>query len=120
MKSIYLIILLLLLCSVKSSAQNFYAVDTIQQIEINFSQPNWTILDTSKQGSDGYTMAQWVKINGVQFDSVGVKYKGNSSYNAANVKNPLHIELDHFKNQDYYGYKDIKLSNGYNDPSCRT
>ena len=119
MKSIYLIILLLLLCSVKSSAQNFYAVDTIQQIEINFSQPNWDyILDTSKQGSDGYTMAQWVKINGVQFDSVGVKYKGNSSYNAANVKNPLHIELDHFKNQDYYGYKDIKLSNGYNDPSC--
>ena len=72
MKSIYLIILLLLLCSVKSSAQNFYAVDTIQQIEINFSQPNWDyILDTSKQGSDGYTMAQWVKINGVQFDSVG-------------------------------------------------
>ena len=103
----------------RSSAQNFYAIDTIQQIEINFSQSNWDyILDTAKQGSDGYILAQWVKINGIQFDSVGVKYKGNSSYNAANVKNPLHIELDHFKDQDYSGYKDIKLSNGFNDPSC--
>ncbi|MBK9636880.1 MAG: CotH kinase family protein [Bacteroidetes bacterium] len=119
MKKIRLIILLLLFCSMKSSAQNFYALDTIQQIEIFFAQSNWDyLLDTSKQGSDGYTMAQWVKINGVQFDSVGVKYKGNSSYNAANMKNPLHIELDHFKNQDYLGYKDIKLSNGFNDPSC--
>ncbi len=99
-------------------SQNFYAIDTIQKIEIYFQQANWDyILDTAKQGSDTYTLAQWVKINGVQFDSVGVKYKGNSSYNPNNVKNPLHIELDHFKTQDYLGTKDIKLSNGYNDPS---
>lgn len=103
----------------KSSAQNFYAIDTIQQIEINFSQSNWDyILDTAKQGSDSYTLAQWVSINGVLFDSVGVKYKGNSSFNPMNLKNPLHIEMDHFKDQDYLGYKDIKLSNGFNDPSC--
>ncbi len=99
-------------------SQSFYAIDTIQKIEISFSQSNWDyILDTAKQGSDSYTMSQWVKINGVQFDSAGVKYKGNSSYNPSNVKNPLHIELDHFKSQDYMGYKDIKLSNGYNEPS---
>lgn len=114
-----LLLLLLPFVSIKSSAQNFYAIDTIQQIEINFSQSNWDyILDTAKQGSDSYTMAQWVKINGVFFDSVGVKYKGNSSFNPLNAKNPLHIELDHFKNQDYLSYKDIKLSNGFNDPSC--
>jgi hypothetical protein len=103
---------------VRSSAQNFYAIDTIQQIEIQFAQSNWDyILDTAKQGSDSYTMASWVKINGIQFDSAGVKYKGNSSYNPINAKNPLHIELDHFKNQDYFGIKDIKLSNGYHEPS---
>lgn len=119
MKKIYFILLCLHFSSMKSSAQNFYAMDTIQQIEISFSQSNWDyILDTAKQGSDSYTMAQWVKINGVVFDSVGVKYKGNSSYNPVNIKNPLHIELDHFKNQDYLGYKDIKLSNGFNEPSC--
>jgi CotH kinase protein/Lamin Tail Domain/Secretion system C-terminal sorting domain len=108
-----------LFVTMKSSAQNFYAIDTIQQIEINFSQSNWDyILDTAKQGSDSYTLAQWVRINGVLFDSVGVKYKGNSSFNPLNVKNPLHIELNHFKEQDYLSYKDIKLSNGFNDPSC--
>ncbi|MFM7758957.1 MAG: CotH kinase family protein, partial [Crocinitomicaceae bacterium] len=98
--------------------QDFFATDTIQKIEIQFSMTNWDyILDTAKAGSDSYTMAQWVKINGVLFDSVGVKYKGNSSYNANNEKNPLHIELNHFKSQNYMGYKDIKLSNGWRDPS---
>jgi len=104
--------------SARTSAQDFYALDTIQTIEIQFTQTNWDyILDTAKAGSDSYTMAQWVRINGVQFDSVGVKYKGNSSYNANNIKNPFHIELDHFIQQDYLGYKDVKLSNGWRDPS---
>lgn len=98
--------------------QGFYDLDTIQNIEIQFTQSNWDyILDTSKQGKDGYTIAQWVKINGIQFDSAGVKYKGNSSYNPTRIKNPIHIELNYVKNQDYQGYTDIKLSNGFKDPS---
>lgn len=100
------------------SAQGFYSIDSIQQIEIKFYQANWDyILDTSKQGADGYLIAEWVRINGIQYDSAGVKYKGNSSYNPANDKNPLHIELNYVKNQDYQGYKDIKLANGYHEPS---
>lgn len=99
-------------------AQSFYNLNTIQKIEISFYQSNWDyILDTSKAGKDGYLISQWVKINGIQFDSAGVKFKGNSSYNANNNKNPFHIELDYVKNQDYQGYKDIKLSNGFKDPS---
>ena len=106
------------LSSLWSISQNFYNINTIQKIEISFLQPNWDyIMDTAKAGKDGYLMAKWVKINGVQFDSAGVKYKGNSSYNAMNAKNPMHIELDYVKNQDYQGYKDVKLSNGFKDPS---
>jgi hypothetical protein len=118
MKKNLLLPIVIILLSIRASAQSFYALDTIQQIEILFSQSNWDyILDTAKQGSDTYTMAVWVKINGTQFDSVGVKYKGNSSYNPLNAKNPLHIELDHFKDHEYNGLKDIKLSNGYHEPS---
>jgi hypothetical protein len=114
----FLISGLLVFSVLKTTAQNFYDVNTIQQIEILFPISNWDyILDTAKMGSDTYTMATWVKINGTQFDSVGVKYKGNSSFNQNNAKNPLHIELDHFKNHDYFGIKDIKLSNGYHEPS---
>ena len=100
------------------NAQDLYDINTIQKIEITFSQANWDyILDTAKAGSDSYLMALEVKINGISYDSVGVKYKGNSSYNATRVKNPLHIEMDHFADRYYLGYKDIKLSNGYNEPT---
>ena len=106
-----------ILCG-KLSAQNFYDQNTIQKIEIQFAQPNWDYqLDTAKAGAEGYIMAAAVTINGVYFDSVGVKYKGNSSYNPTYNKNPLHIELDGFKNQSYLGIKDIKLGNNFADPS---
>ncbi|HSH65945.1 MAG TPA: CotH kinase family protein [Bacteroidia bacterium] len=96
----------------------FYELNTIQKIEITFTQPDWDYeLDTAKAGSDGYILASKLKVNGVEFDSVGVKYKGNSSYDATFKKNPLHIELDTYKNQSYQGIKDIKLGNSYADPS---
>lgn len=100
------------------SQTTFYDVNTIQKIEITFSQPDWDYqLDTAKVGSEGYIMASSVSINGILFDSVGVKYKGNSSYDSTKIKNPLHIELDAYKNQSYQGIKDVKLSNCYSDPS---
>lgn len=100
------------------SSQNFYDINTIQKIEITFQQPNWDYqLDTAKQGADSYILASQLKINGVVFDSVGVKFKGNSSYSPTNKKNPLHIELDQYKDQSYQGINDIKLGNNYKDPS---
>jgi len=102
-----------------SKAQTtFYDQGTIQKIEIYFSQPNWDYqMDTAKFGSEGYIMAEMVKINDQAFDSVGVKYKGSSSYDSTYVKNPFHISLDEFKNQTYQGIKSIKLANGFSDPS---
>jgi hypothetical protein len=113
-----LLICLLTLKGYFTFGQTFYDINTIQTIEINFTQTNWDyMLDTATAGSEGYIMANYVKINGVQFDSAGVKYKGNSSYSAAQVKNPFHISLDAYKEQDYQGYTDVKLSNVAKDPS---
>jgi hypothetical protein len=99
-------------------SENFYDIENIQTIEIYFEYDNWDfMLDTAKIGSGGYIMANEVIINGTAFDSVGVKYKGNSSYNQNQDKNPFHIELDTYKSQNYQDYKDIKLSNGFKDPS---
>lgn len=109
---------LFLLTGSLAAQTTFYDLNSIQKIELYFSQSNWDYqLDTSKYGADGYVVADWVKINGVQFDSVGVKYKGNSSYDSTYLKNPVHIEIDHVINQSYQGIKDIKLGNGYADPS---
>jgi hypothetical protein len=115
--SIFSFFSLIILCG-NISAQNFYDQSIIQQIEIQFNQSDWDYeLDTAKAGAEGYIMAASVTINGVYFDSVGVKYKGNSSYNPTYNKNPFHIELDTYKSQSYLGVKDIKLGNNYADPS---
>lgn len=74
-------------------------------------------MDNAKATTGDYIMADSVTINGTTYDSVGVKYKGNSSYNANQTKNPWHIEMDTYKDHDYQGYKDIKLANVAKDPS---
>lgn len=100
-------------------AQDFYDLETIQTIEVSFSQSNWDqLMDNAYAAESGYILADSITINGVTFDSIGVKYKGNSSYNPNQVKNPWHIELDTYKDHEYDGYTDIKLANGSKDPSC--
>lgn len=117
MKNIYSLISALL-CAFALNAQDFYDEATVQTISITFAQSNWdALLDAEKAGNEDYIMAQSVTVNGVIFDSVGVKYKGNSTYNANQTKNPFHIELDTYKEHDYEGYTDIKLSNVAKDPS---
>jgi len=97
---------------------NFYDLNTIQNIEIFFSFSNWDQKLDSAAATESYIIADSVRVNGVTFDSVGVKYKGNSTYSANYKKNPFHIELDYIKgNQDYQGYTDIKLGNCWSDPS---
>lgn len=114
----YLFFTLSLFIASISHAQSFYDLEVVQTIEITFEESNWdALLDAQKNGDGAYILAQSVKINGVVFDSIGVKYKGNSSYQANQVKNPWHIELDTYKDQEYEGYTDIKLANGHNDPS---
>ena len=113
-------VLIFLVCAFisKVNAQTFYSTSSIQKIELQFSQSNWDyILDTVALGSGNYSLAQSVKINGVLLDSVAVKYKGNSSYDSTYAKNPIHIKLDSYKAHSYQGYKDVKLSNCYADPS---
>jgi len=102
-----------------NAQNNLYDENYINQIEIFFPQSNWDqLMDNYYAAGNGDRLiADSVIVNGIVFDSVGVKYKGNSSYNANNVKNPLNIKLNHIKNQDYQGYYTLKLSNGDKDPT---
>jgi CotH kinase protein/Lamin Tail Domain/Secretion system C-terminal sorting domain len=112
--------ILILICFLPSLvfSQSFFSEKVVQKIEIQFAFDDWdNRLDTAATGAENYTLAKSVTINGQKFDSVGVKYKGNSSFKVANKKNPLHIELDFVKKQDYQGFKDIKLSNVFADPT---
>ncbi|NRR90520.1 CotH kinase family protein [Winogradskyella undariae] len=111
-------LLTILFLTINLFSQELYDINTIQTIEIEFAESNWdALLDAEKAGDNNYTEATSVTINGTVFNQVGVKYKGNSSYSSSQVKNPFHIELDTYVDQDYQGYTDIKLANGFADPS---
>ncbi len=114
----FFFLLPILLTTSLANAQSFYDLTQIQEIRIYFSQNDWDYqLDTAKAGSDSYLQADSVRVNGKLFKKCGVKYKGNSSYDASRAKNPLHIKLDYDKNADYQGFTDLKLGNGWSDNS---
>ena len=100
-------------------AQEFYDINSVRTIEIFFEQGNWDkILDSLALLGEEERLIAKVKIDGIQFDSVGVRYKGNSSYNPNNKKNPFNIKLDYVReDQKHHGYGTLSLSNGFKDPS---
>lgn len=99
-------------------AQDLYDINHITVIEIEFSTSDWdAIMDANDLTDDGTKLPATVTIDGHTYDSVGVAYKGNSSYSASNLKNPLNIELNYILDQRYQGYTTIKLASGKNDPS---
>ena len=118
MKRIILVIYFLFL-SVMSFSQDVFDLG-VRQIEIFFSQSNWDdSLDLYYANNLGERLiADSILIDGIADQNVGIKYKGNSSYNVNNVKNPMNIKLDYVNNgQSIDGYNILKLSNGFRDPS---
>jgi hypothetical protein len=102
------------------SQDNFYDISTIRDIRIHFSEQNWKhVLDSifQNEGDEGRVVGD-ITIDGTSFRNVGVRYKGYSSWNIDEMKNPFNIEMDYsIKNQNYMGYTKIKLSNVIHDPS---
>ena len=110
--------LFVLLTSMLSHAQDLYDTDQITIIEITFEESNWNeILNDFFIAGDNERLMGAVEINGEQFDSVGIRFRGGSTFDLSNAKNPLNIKLDYLKNQDFQGYEVLKLSNGAKDPS---
>jgi CotH protein/lamin tail-like protein/type IX secretion system substrate protein len=100
------------------SAQDLYGSANITTVEITFAEGNWDeLLNDFYTAGNGDRLLATVEINGISFDSVGIRYRGGSTYDPANVKNPLSIKLDYVKSQNYDGVEVLKLSNGAKDPS---
>ena len=61
-------------------------------------------------------------LNGTIYDSVGVLYKGNSTFclpnDNLNIKVPYNIDMNYFiDGQELLGYKKMKLANAWMDPT---
>jgi len=120
MKKAYLVLCLILSFVFSMRAQtDFYDMSTVNTIQLFFTQSNWDqILDQLYAAGEDRLIGTAI-INGVTYDSVGVRYKGNSSYSANRNKNPFNIKLDHIiEDQLIDGkYGTLKLANGFCDPS---
>ena len=86
--------------------------------------PDWDRqLDSLKVNDPDMRLIAHLKLNGTRFDSVGVRYKGNSSYFKSREetykKLPFNIKLNYVVDGQRLETKqtNLKLSNGFLDPS---
>jgi CotH kinase protein/Lamin Tail Domain len=104
-------------------AQDLFNPEVVHTVQIEFAEDNWDhLLDSMAQAYQGTGTGEGrlmgsVTINGQTFDSCGVRFKGNSTYNPQYEKNPLNIDLNEVLDQDYFGTDKVKLANGAEDPS---
>jgi hypothetical protein len=98
---------------------DFYAIDHIPEIRLQFPHSNWDeTLDSLYLLGEDFRLAADCTIDGIAYYKVGVRYKGFSSYSSSRNKNPLNIDLDYaFSEQAHQGFHKVKLSNVIQDPS---
>lgn len=104
--------------------KELYALEHIVEIELEMHDENWKKkLNAWKKQLQKKRVTATLKVDGVTYDSVGVRLKGNSSYfapaKAEKKKLPFNIKVSYTdKEQSVNGkYKTLKLSNLFRDPS---
>jgi len=116
---------LLLFCNTYLvSAQDLYNINKITEIKITFKEPNWhTMLDSFKRAGTETRLVGDVLINGKNYEKVGIRYKGNSSFKSVSedghLKLPFNIKINEVNKKQALpgGYNTLKLSNAFRDPS---
>jgi len=101
------------------TSTGFYEPFLMHDIHLNFSDPDyWNELEDNYD--DKEDIPATMTINGVVYDSVGVRFKGHSSYTRIgnSVKKSFNISLNEYiDGQDIDGYNTLNLNNCYNDAS---
>ncbi len=114
--------LLLVLFAAAATAQrkDLYDVGTVREFRLYFKQSNYWALLKQNYASKTNIEAD-MKVDGVTYPRVGVRFRGNTSYRRLPVgseKAGFNIETDlYIAGQDLYGYEHLNLNNGYHDPT---
>ena len=102
-----------------------YDLSELRDANVNFYDTDYdSFLTQSWLENTKLTLPASLDVDGVFFDSVAVRYKGNSTfyipYTLGNPKKPYNIDFnDYDSNQDFMGYNKLKLANTLFDPTCR-
>jgi hypothetical protein len=101
-------------------AQGLYDIETLRTFEFTFANSNWHS-ELRSARSNGSNVKATLLVDGVTYQDVGVRFRGNSSYHGSGTKKSINVTMDAFvTDQELMGYDSLNLSNGYNDPTfCR-
>jgi spore coat protein CotH len=101
----------------QNPGDNLFLSPVIHTVHIHFSQPSWYDSLIAYKPLDKKMMGD-VEIDGVMIYSVGVQFKGNSSFNNPSQKKSWKIDFNEYvSGQKYDGVKGIHLNNVFKDPS---
>ena len=95
--------------------------DSLRSVHVNFQNSNYhSILVDSFFTNPTYRIPATITLNGVAYDSVGIRYKGNSTFvlpnNNGNLKLPYNIDMNYWiAGQKLLGKKKVKLANAWMD-----
>lgn len=97
-----------------NSQSDFYNIDEIQEIKIEFAGDNWKyLLDSLRYNGDELQEAK-LEVNGQLIEKAGVRYRDGRSFTPNGRKNGLFIDLG---NNEIEGHHIIDLSSALRDPS---
>ena len=100
---------------------SLFDVDSLRELDLNFYNSNYhNTLVSSFFNNPSYRIPATLTINGETYDSVGVRYKGNSTFCIPNDDNipkvPYNIDMNYWvSGQKIMDYKKLKLANAYMD-----
>jgi len=101
----------------QSSGDSIFNTSQIHTIKFYFSQAKWYDSLVAYKPLDKKMMGN-VQIDGVMYDSVGVQFKGNSSFNNPSKKKSWKIDFNEYDTlQECNGEKTLNLNNGFKDPT---
>ncbi len=109
----------------QESGDAIFDNNVLHEVNIQFEEANyWQILTNNfEQTGQGekvdYLMGN-VTIDGELVDSVGVRFKGFTSYSPGAEKQPIKLDFNEFvKGKKYDGLRKLNLNNGTGDPSLQ-
>ena len=104
-------------------AGSLYDAELLREMHVTFEDSNYheTLVDAFFN-NPSLRIPATVELDGVVLDSVGTRYKGNSTFCLPNdegsVKVPYNLDFNYWiSGQDLLGYNKVKLANAWLDPT---
>lgn len=95
----------------------------IHEYHLHFYYEDWQdSLEYYKDNGEQYIPARLAYVNGtdsVILDSIGVRYKGNSSYSLSgnSSRKPFKFKFDEYRSQNFFSVGKLNFSNAIKDPT---